>query len=42
MDKMQLESKLFYYEDLFTSYKETAKELLRFYGMAHVIPIKES
>jgi len=43
LDYMELKddkSKFIYYEDFFTNYEESARDLLEFYGMAHVVPIK--
>jgi len=39
IDYMKLPQKLIYYEDFFTNYEESARGLLQFYGMAHVVPI---
>jgi len=39
LDYMSIPYKHIYYEDFFTDYDDSARDLLEFYGMAHVIPI---
>jgi len=42
LDYMKLPESHFYYEDFFSDYTKAAGDLLEFYGMAHVVPIKDT